>query len=123
MLDIKTAEEQGSNFASSLKCSSLAELRAKPANEIQNAENKPSNPIIDGYTILEIPIETYKKKKQNNVPLLVGWNKDETRGMISPMKTTVLIKEIEKYFGAFSKDVLKVYPFQADVENTQLQAD
>ena len=123
MVDIKAAEERGVILATSLNCTSLAELRAKPADEIMKATDKPNRLIFDGYSLIETPLDTYKKGKQNDVPTLVGWNNDESGGMIKPLKTDAYREQIEKRFENLSKDFLSVYPFQTDEEAEKSQAD
>jgi len=60
---------------------SLAELRAKPAQEVLEAAIK--SPItyafgvVDGYVVPEHPASIYAQGKHNDVPLLAGWNADE----------------------------------------------
>jgi para-nitrobenzyl esterase len=60
---------------------SIAELRAKSAQEVLEAVIK--SPItyafgvVDGYVVPDHPASIYAQGKQNDVPLLVGWNADE----------------------------------------------
>jgi para-nitrobenzyl esterase len=74
-------EQDGVKFAQSLGANSIAELRAKPALEVLEAAIK--NPItygfgvVDGYVVPEHPAKIYAAGKQNDVPLLVGWNAAE----------------------------------------------
>jgi carboxylesterase type B len=50
-------------------------LRAKPAEEVMKARG--GQPIIDGWFIPDDPGNIFAEGKQNDVPLLVGSNKDE----------------------------------------------
>jgi para-nitrobenzyl esterase len=74
-------EQDGVKFMQTLGATSVAELRAKPAQQILEAAIK--NPItyafgvVDGYVVPEHPASTYAQGKHNDVPLLVGWNADE----------------------------------------------
>jgi para-nitrobenzyl esterase len=78
---LSIGEQDGVKFAQSLGASSLNELRAKPAPEVLDTAIK--NPItygfgvVDGYVVPEHPAKIYAQGKQNDVPLLVGWNADE----------------------------------------------
>jgi para-nitrobenzyl esterase len=74
-------EQDGVKFAQGLGANSISELRAKPAQEVLDAAIK--NPItygfgvVDGYVVPDHPAKVYAEGKQNDVPLLVGWNTDE----------------------------------------------
>lgn len=66
------AEAQGLAFGQGLNAVSLAALRAKSADEIQQAANAPASPIIDGYFISASIHDVFAKGAQNDVPTLVG---------------------------------------------------
>ncbi len=71
------AEALGTMFAEKLNAKSIAELRALPAETIQKASGGLSAPYTDGY-VMPISIrETYVQGKQNDVNLLMGWNKED----------------------------------------------
>jgi carboxylesterase type B len=63
----------------SLGAPSLAELRARPAVS-EAILKKPITcgfGVVDGYVVPEHPAQAFAKGRQNDVPLLVGWNADE----------------------------------------------
>src|SRR5499427_10913441 len=69
-------------FAESLGAKSLAELRAKPGDELLQAAAKLNrgfafHPNIDGYFLLTDVATIFAEGKQSKVPLLAGWNADE----------------------------------------------
>jgi para-nitrobenzyl esterase len=71
------AESLGIMFADKLNAKSIAELRALPAEKIQKASGGLSAPYTDGY-VMPISIrDMYKQGKQNDVNLLMGWNKED----------------------------------------------
>jgi para-nitrobenzyl esterase len=78
---LQIGEQDGIKFAQLVGAESLAQLRAKPGAEILNAAIK--SPIlyafgvVDGYVVPEHPASIYAQGRQNDVPLLVGWNADE----------------------------------------------
>jgi len=78
---LQIGEQDGVKFVQSLGVNSIAELRVRPAQEILEAAIK--NPItygfgvVDGYVVPEHPASLYAQGKQNDVPLMVGWNADE----------------------------------------------
>jgi para-nitrobenzyl esterase len=89
---LAAAERTGLEFARALGARSLADLRVRPAREIQLAHrrggtgsgdhNNPSDPargvfdtnwpIVDGRVLPESPFDLFSRGKQNDVPLLSG---------------------------------------------------
>ena len=78
---LQVGEQDGLKFAQSVGASSISELRNKSAKELLDASIK--NPItyafgiVDGYVVPSHPALIYSEGKQNDVPLLVGWNANE----------------------------------------------
>ncbi len=98
-----------------LGASSLAELRAKPAAEIQQ-KARTGGPVIDGYVLPEPIARIFATGKQNDVALLTGWNEDE--GLASgPMKKAAdFQKQLEQQYGANAQQLLQHYPASTDAE-------
>ena len=75
-------EEEGSKFATSVGAASLAALRAMTSQQIQEAAAK--LPIgrfastVDGYVLPKPPVEIFAAGEQAHVPLLAGWNTEES---------------------------------------------
>jgi para-nitrobenzyl esterase len=75
---LAVGEADGLKFGQALGASSLAELRAKSAQDVLQAAIK--SPItfgfgvVDGYVVPDHPAKAYAEGKLNRVPLLVGWN-------------------------------------------------
>ncbi|MHA4866495.1 carboxylesterase/lipase family protein [Duganella sp. PWIR1] len=75
-----TAEQNGASFAQSIGASSLAELRALPAQQLLDATQKPGTwffAIQDGHVIPRAPVDMYAAGEQAKIPLLAGWNSYE----------------------------------------------
>lgn len=110
-----------------LHVKSLAELRALPAEKVQEAEAKKEErsdprgftPDIDGYLLPEPVSALFSKGKQNDVPLLAGWNRDEgifeLGGHDKPTAANAKAAA-EKEFGAHAAEFLKLYPAKSDPE-------
>lgn len=103
-----------------LGVSTLAELRAIPAQKLLDAFAPPQSqgfdfgPDVDGYFLPE-PVPTiFAAGKQNDVALLAGWNHDEDIFEIAfnPQKPTAdSLKAIaQKEFGEKAPEFLKLYP-------------
>ena len=109
-------EQRGVKFAASVGAESLAALRAKPAEEILKVAMKTQPwfaPNIDGYFLREDVSATYAAGKQARVPLLAGWNADESRAgvVLRPQKPTreSFADETRKRFGDHADAILKAY--------------
>ena len=103
-----------------LGVSTLAELRAIPAQKLLDAFAPPQShgfdfePDVDGYFLPEPVPAIFAAGKQNDVPLLAGWNHDEGSFEIafSPQKPTAesLKAMAQKEFGDKAAEFLKLYP-------------
>ncbi|HYF64185.1 MAG TPA: carboxylesterase family protein [Herpetosiphonaceae bacterium] len=78
---LAAAEHMGLEYAASLGASSLAELRAMPAERLLAAcAPRPGlefKSVVDGYFLPRPPEEIYAAGEQARVPLLCGWNSEE----------------------------------------------
>jgi para-nitrobenzyl esterase len=118
-------EQIGMKFAASVGAGSLAQLRAKPADELlQAAADKKRGftfrPNIDGY-FLSIDVRTiYEHGAQSHVPLLAGWNADEGKMsvLLAPQKPTAksFAEQAQARFGDQAAEFLKLYPAATDQE-------
>ena len=78
-------EEKDADFArTQLHADSLAALRAMPAEQLLTATTPavaaPGHtfgPDIDGYFLAQTPAAIFAAGKQNDVPMIAGWNHDE----------------------------------------------
>ena len=101
-----------------LGVSTLAELRALPAQKLLDIFGKAGpdafdfGPNIDGYFLPEPPSAIFAAGKQNDVPLLAGWNKDEGSYELGSDKPTAesMKAMAEKEFGGKAPEFLKLYP-------------
>jgi para-nitrobenzyl esterase len=103
-----------------LGVSTLAELRAIPAQKLLDAFAPPTSEgfdfdaDVDGYFLPESVPALFAAGKQNDVPLLAGWNHDEGSYDIvsSPQKPTAdsLKTLAQKEFGDKAPEFLKLYP-------------
>jgi len=129
------AERAGLKLVASLGASSLAELRALPAERLLEAtrqrgpEHFPGT--IDGYFLPRSPEELYVAGEQAQVPLLVGWNSEEASYVFllgdrepTPENIRTVVRE---RFGARAEQVLRLYPASTDeqviVAATDLASD
>jgi para-nitrobenzyl esterase len=117
MTTLAQAEEAGQKFAQAEGVASLAELRAKPADELLKNSHGPFGIVVDGWLVPEDLSLTYAHHKENDVDILVGSNRDEgtffSRGPTSAEQFSGTAK---KRFTAMADAYLKLYPASSDAE-------
>jgi para-nitrobenzyl esterase len=117
------SEQQGVKFATALGADSLAALRGKTGDEVLKAALKTQpwfSPTLDGYFLTEEVQSTFAAGKQSHVPLLAGWNADESRAgvVLGKQKPTAqsFTETTRKRFGDQADAILKLYPAATDAE-------
>ncbi|MES2774444.1 MAG: carboxylesterase family protein [Bacteroidota bacterium] len=121
---LAVAEKFGVDFAGKMGATSLAALRALPAQKLlaaaENAGSQRFPVTVDGYFFPKPPLEIYSKGEQAHVPLLVGWNSEESgyRAVLGADEPTVAnySKLIQSRYGDRAAGVLKAYPVTSDAE-------
>ncbi|UPL50042.1 carboxylesterase/lipase family protein [Hymenobacter sublimis] len=124
---LSQGEQAGVAFASNLGASSLAALRALPAQQLLEATGKPGTPrfapTLDGYFFPKLPVATFAAGEQARVPLLVGWNSQEMsyQFLMGAEKPTVnnYTQTVQKLYGDRAPEILKLYPAANDAQAEQ----
>ncbi len=118
------AEKNGLEFAKKTGVSSLAELRKLSSDSILNAATK-HGPFrfpttLDGYFFPKDPLSIFKSGEQAQVPLLVGWNSEESgaRAVMGRDSFTVqnFQQAVKRLYGDNSQAILNVYTTSNDEE-------
>lgn len=109
------AEQAGVKIAESLHAETLEELRAKPAEDLLKA-GRAGGPVIDGWFLPEDVATIFSEHKQNDVPLLVGSNKDEGTFFLRPTTAEKFIERTRARYGDQADAFLKLYPGGSDEE-------
>jgi para-nitrobenzyl esterase len=125
---LKEAEKIGVEFASTVGATSLADLRAMPAQALLEATAKPGTPrfstVVDGYFFPRSPAEIFAAGQQAKVPLLVGWNSQESghQGIMGKEALTRANYEaaVRRLYGNDAEAILKVYHAAADADVEQV---
>ena len=107
------AETSGLKLGEKLGANSLSELRNKSAEEIQKANLGQAGPYADGYVIPFDVAGAYLAGKQNDVNLMIGWNKDDR---LSPraLPADKYIEQIKTRFKDKAEEILQLYPATTD---------
>ncbi len=128
---LETGEKNGVTFATAVGATSLAALRAMPADQLLEATAKPGTgrfaATVDGYFLPKQPAEIFAAGAQAHVPLLVGWNSEEGNsrgvlGMDSPSPENYA-KALRRLYNERADDVLKLYPGSTNDEVVQSATD
>ncbi len=108
------AEAAGLAFMRKVGATTLAELRAAPADAIlAAAPGLGYRPIVDGYFLPKTPADIFAGGEQSDVPLMAGWNKDEgfnftlLQGDNAKRPYADLVREI---FRERAEEALRHYP-------------
>ena len=109
------AEQAGMNMAEQMHAPSLEDLRATSAEDLLK-NGRGGGPVIDGWFIPEDVGTIFAEGKQNDVPLLVGSNKDEGTFFLQPTTAEKFIERSRARFGDQADAFLKLYPAGSDEE-------
>jgi len=121
MKTLADAEKAGERLATTMGASQdvLKSLRSKPAEELLKASDEPTvRPMVDGWVLPQDVATIFARGKQNDVPLIVGFNSDEgtTLAPQGAQVTTTAFASGAQRFGNLTEQFLKVYPATSDVE-------
>jgi para-nitrobenzyl esterase len=120
------AEAAGAKAVEALGVKSMAELRARPMNDLTGLQS--AGLLVDGYVIPEDVSLTFANGKQNAVDVLTGSNKDEANfGICGPaaglagrggqgMTLEAFKSAADRKFGELASQYLKLYPAATDTD-------
>ena len=120
--DHKTAEAEGQAFLKAQGAATIADLRHMDADILIRQKWSP-RVIVDGQVLREDMTTTYRHHRQNDVPILVGWNADEGKDLAPEIlgtgDFTAASHEalVAKLLGHAPSDaLLTVYPGETDAQ-------
>ncbi len=124
-------EQTGAAFGASVGATSLAALRALPAQQLLEATGKPGaprfSPLVDGYFLPRSPNEIFAAGQQAHIPLLVGWNSQEMgpQALLGAGAPTVATYSatVQKLYGEQAADIQRLYPAATDAAVEQAATD
>ncbi len=124
---LSASEADGVGFATHAGTDSLAALRAMPGEALlKAAQGRWFSPIVDGHVLPDTVEAIFAAGRQAQVPLLAGWNADESRAGVvlgkEKMTAAVFIANAKTRFGDRADDLLKVYPASSDEEAVESAA-
>ena len=117
-LSLDSAEHLGEAFADSAGVRTLAALRGLPAESILATSGRPGNrrsrATVDGYFLPATPAQIFAAGAQAHVPLLVGWNSEESdwRDLLGDREPTTeqYAAVLRERFGEQAGQILALLP-------------
>ncbi len=117
-MPLAQAEQVGTRFAQAVGATSLAQLRALPADSLLRATRSREvgyfPMVIDGYALPKLPADIYAAGEQARVPLLVGWNTQEApwQALLGDQPPTPenYAAAVRRVYGASADEALRVFP-------------
>ncbi len=95
-------------------------LRAvSPENLVKAYETEAVRPIVDGYVLPQDIATIFAQGKQNDVPLIAGYNADEGTTLApqgANMQALVFNLGVHQRYGSLADQMLKIYPAGSDQE-------
>ena len=112
------ALESGRELKERYGVSSIAELRALPAEKLVGEANSQHHMTVDGYALTETPCESYRRGVHNEEAILHGYNSAESGPFIlfSQASMKNYEQKIRAYFKDYADEILAIYPAATDEE-------
>lgn len=112
--DLKEAEKKGSEFAAAHHAATLKALRALHAEELLPAPGAMGLgfvPIVDGWVIPDTPGNLSREGKDNDIPMITGYEADDSMTFFAPVTTMEAYgKMAERQYGTMAAEFEKLYP-------------
>ncbi|MGH8181369.1 MAG: carboxylesterase/lipase family protein [Steroidobacteraceae bacterium] len=126
---LPAAEETGARLARSLRAADLEALRVMDATKLNLAALEAGylpTGTIDGWALPRQLVDTYDRREEAHVPVLMGFNAGEIEtlpGFLPPLPSSgaAYEQEIRKRYGDLASEFLRLYP-AADVKASMMAA-
>jgi len=137
LLRPKDAEASGVRWAKSLEAETIAQLRQVPAEKllaidstwpadasgkVKDDGQSGTDAVLDGYVFPQPMYETFAAGKQNDVPILIGYNANEGGDILfSPLSSVAYRDGVGAEYAGLSARILDLYPAGSDEEAARSQ--
>ena len=123
--NLTSAEQNGLNFADSMKVTSIEELRAMSAADLTppKVEGFRFSPIVDGWFLPKSVDEIFTIGEQNDVVTLTGMVADEGSSGQNYGKVPAeeFRERVKRQAGKYVDEILKLYPVSTEAECAESQ--
>jgi para-nitrobenzyl esterase len=117
---LRRREQSDEKWVTSLHVASLRELRSLPATTVLEATR--GQPAfwqdIDGKLVTEPVEETYARGAQAHIPLLIGWNREESSPPPKAMTAEKWTSYASAHFRDLDQEFFTLYPGRTDAQAT-----
>jgi para-nitrobenzyl esterase len=119
------AEQWGRELQTILKAPTLAALRQLPADKILAVQGTTGRygPLVDGWLLPEDPNAIFAAGKQNDVPVLIGYTRDEGFDAFNQVMTLAEYRAQAERYGEHAAELLRIYPARSDAEARRAALD
>jgi para-nitrobenzyl esterase len=126
---LPSAEQLGTAFEKALGATNLADLRAMDGNTLTLTAAKNgarSGGTIDGWALPRQLVDTFDRKEEALVPVLMGFNQGEIQTLMRylpplPASGDIYAAEINQRYGDLAPEFLRLYP-SSDVKESMMAA-
>ena len=126
---LPSAEQIGASFEKSVGATNLADLRAMDGNTLTLAAAKGgarSGGTIDGWALPRQLVDTFDRKEEALVPVLMGFNQGEIQTLMRylpplPPSAAAYAAQINERYGDLAPQFLRLYP-GTDVKDSMMAA-
>jgi len=109
-VSLAKAEEQGLEFQQELGAASLDDLRALPGDKVSAAATVRGAIVVDGRNVTGSAEEVFAARQQNDVPVLIGYTRDESFRPLPPSRETAdLTEAVRTRFADQAPAILAAY--------------
>ena len=122
---LNVAEQWGRELQTILKATSLAALRQLPADRILAMQGTTGRygPLVDGWLLPDDPNAIFAAGKQNDVPILIGYTRDEGFDPFNQVMTLAEYRAQAERWGEHASELLRMYPANTDAEARRAALD
>jgi para-nitrobenzyl esterase len=122
---LSAAEEWGRDLQVALKAPSLAAMRQLSADRILALQGTTGRygPLVDGWLLPDTPNAIFEAGKQNDVPVLIGYTRDEGFDAFNQVMTLADFRTQAQRYGAHKDELLRLYPATSDAEARRAALD
>jgi len=125
---LPSAEENGTAFEKALGAADLKALRAIDAKTVTEHAGYRGGPNVDGWVITRQIVDTFDRKEEALVPVLMGFNRNEVYPVLMgflpqnlPDSSAAYEAEIRKRYGDLAAEFLRLYP-SGDIKGSSMAA-
>jgi para-nitrobenzyl esterase len=117
---LREAEAAGAKLAEAQGAKTIVALRARSADALlKDGAGYRASPTIDGYVVPDSVYKIFADGRQNDVPLLTGWNADDGVNFGPAPNAEAFREQARRNYGDLAAEFLKAFPAATDQEAAQ----